>query len=346
MKRQVIDTLKRFLLALPFFTAICRRLSGRHLRALMFHRFSADPDPAGHRVARAMFRDQLAEICRHYRVIDPTTFMTPQQESVPDDRRPGVLLTVDDGYDDFYDHALPELRAANVPAILFATTGFINGDLWLWWDQLRYVLTEAATGHYEFVLDGQRRELELGAPGDADRAWDWISNRLRFLPQPTKLAVVASLSAAVRVPIPARPPARYRSMSWDQVREAAAQGVTIGAHTVSHAILSLLDAADMEREIAGSKRKLDAELGQSTFCFCYPQGFPEDYNAATIEQVERCGFRYAFTAHLDPNWSGGVFVVPRYSVSNDLLTFRWQLCGAEYLVASARRAVVAFFGGS
>jgi len=47
-----------------------------------------------------------------------------------------VLLTVDDGYQDFYNLAFPILKKYEVPATVFFTTDFIDKRIWLWHDLL------------------------------------------------------------------------------------------------------------------------------------------------------------------------------------------------------------------
>ena len=62
-----------------------------------------------------------------------------------------AVITVDDGYRDFYDIAFPVLREEGVPATFFVTTGFIDGQIWLWPDLLEYALSAAQ------VLSGSGR---------------------------------------------------------------------------------------------------------------------------------------------------------------------------------------------
>ena len=51
-----------------------------------------------------------------------------------------VLLTVDDGYQDFYNLAFPILKKYEVPATVFFTTDFIDKRIWLWHDLLNFGL--------------------------------------------------------------------------------------------------------------------------------------------------------------------------------------------------------------
>lgn len=61
-------------------------------------------------------------------------------------------------------------------------------------------------------------------------------------------------------------------MSWDQLRELAAAGVTIGNHTASH--LHMADASPEENDaaIARSRERFQAELGTDPVLFAYPYG--------------------------------------------------------------------------
>jgi peptidoglycan/xylan/chitin deacetylase (PgdA/CDA1 family) len=47
-----------------------------------------------------------------------------------------VLLTFDDGYDDFYTDAYPILREFNYPATVFIPTGLMNNTGYLTWDKI------------------------------------------------------------------------------------------------------------------------------------------------------------------------------------------------------------------
>lgn len=61
--------------------------------------------------------------------------------------------------------------------------------------------------------------------------------------------------------------------SWSTLREITATGlVEIGSHTLSHRDLPGLDEREAEREIRGSRERLEEELGREVTSFCYPRG--------------------------------------------------------------------------
>lgn len=79
--------------------------------------------------------------------------------------------------------------------------------------------------------------------------------------------------------------------SAQQIRELAAAGVEIGAHTRSHTDLgSIVDEDTLFDEIVGSKRDLEELTERPVRYFAFPFGLPENLSTA--------GFRIAFEAGL------------------------------------------------
>lgn len=68
-------------------------------------------------------------------------------------------------------------------------------------------------------------------------------------------------------------PEAFRVMTWDNVRELASQGMTIGSHTCSHAVFDGSITTDrLHHEIQHSKDILEERIGQPITSFCYPRG--------------------------------------------------------------------------
>jgi peptidoglycan/xylan/chitin deacetylase (PgdA/CDA1 family) len=82
------------------------------------------------------------------------------------------------------------------------------------------------------------------------------------------------------------------SVTAEQVLEMDANGIEIGAHSVSHADLTRLSPADLAHEIHDSKVMLEALLGHQVRDFCYPYGRTND---AVTRAVQDAGFETATT---------------------------------------------------
>ncbi len=61
-------------------------------------------------------------------------------------------------------------------------------------------------------------------------------------------------------------------LDWDDCREMADAGMTIGSHTMNHVHLAQLDEAGAEAELRESKEAIEAELGRACDHFCCPFG--------------------------------------------------------------------------
>ncbi|WP_207287015.1 polysaccharide deacetylase family protein [Rhodovulum adriaticum] len=80
----------------------------------------------------------------------------------------------------------------------------------------------------------------------------------------------------------------------DQLREMAAAGMAIGAHTVSHPVMSKLDPAQQQREIGDCFACLDAICGSGTRSYAHPYGGFHSFDAATLKALRDNGVAFAF----------------------------------------------------
>ncbi|NLF07968.1 MAG: polysaccharide deacetylase family protein, partial [Pirellulaceae bacterium] len=83
----------------------------------------------------------------------------------------------------------------------------------------------------------------------------------------------------------------------DEIRAMAASGVEFGSHTVSHAILTRLPPAEIERELSESKAALESLLGKRIDALAYPDG---RYSAEIMRLARSAGYRIACTT--DSRW--------------------------------------------
>jgi peptidoglycan/xylan/chitin deacetylase (PgdA/CDA1 family) len=86
-------------------------------------------------------------------------------------------------------------------------------------------------------------------------------------------------------------------LRWEEVAEMRRLGMTIGAHTLTHPNLPSAGPRMAREEIAGSKKRLEQQLGEPITLFSYPNGGAERYYTEDIQRaVAECGFRAATTS--------------------------------------------------
>ncbi len=85
-------------------------------------------------------------------------------------------------------------------------------------------------------------------------------------------------------------------MTWEHVRRLHRQGFEIGAHTVNHVDLGVVEGELADAEIRGSRERLERELSASVSFFSYPFGSPDNITEANRERVREAGFECCVSA--------------------------------------------------
>ncbi len=104
-------------------------------------------------------------------------------------------------------------------------------------------------------------------------------------------------------------------MSWDQIRELRAAGVSIGSQTASHLHMPAASPSKNRKEIEISNQRFIDELGEAPALFAYPYG---EASREVIRLVEQSGFSAAFGQHsgiIHP--SLGFYYLPRFAMNEN-----------------------------
>jgi len=133
----------------------------------------------------------------------------------------GVVLTFDDGYRDFHDHVLPLLVRHQLPAVLYLSTGLVDGEGGrgdgeaLSWSQLREVVATGlvTVGSHTHTHADLSRAGERKAEEEMRRSKELIEDRLgvacRHFAYPGAVGSPAADRAARRL---------FASAAWDAWR--------------------------------------------------------------------------------------------------------------------------------
>ena len=253
--------------------------------------------------------------------------------------RNAIAFTVDDGYFDFAEVAMPVFARHHCPVTMFLVTGFIDGQQWMWWDKVTYLFDR--TSCPTIAIEGFEASLDLADPSSRREAAGRFSTMLKRLPTSEKLARIDRLADLLAVDLPRQPPSQYRPMSWDQIRACAAQGASFGPHSVTHPILSRSPERDARSEIADSWQRVQAEVPGAIPVFAYPNGGVDDYGAREIDLLRDSGLLGAVTTrpgHLrNPVAGSGLFELPRWDLTSDPVRMSQVTSGLEAAKAAARQ---------
>lgn len=263
------------------------------LAVLTYHRIAEPASPGAHAalyVSPQRFEEHLDAVTRRYTVVPMEAVLTARSEGRRLPRR-ALLLTFDDAYLDFATNAWPMLRARGLPATLFVPTGYPDqGGRWFWWDRLGEVLGSApATASIATPLG----DLPIQSPAERDRAYRLLRDHCKHIGLDAANTLVAQIADAVEAPAP-----RNDVLGWDELRRLAAEGVTMAAHSVSHALLPGLSDEALASELTTSLADVEREIGARSLAFAYPSGA---WDQRVVAATDAAGFVAAFTTERGVN---------------------------------------------
>ena len=283
-----------------------------------------DPALDGHLVSAELFQRQIQFLKSKYSVISPGQFALWCEGKLELPAR-AVLLTCDDGLLNTLTDMLPLVQEMDVPLLFFVTGGPLAGESsMLWYEQLCLWLLEAgekisvvvpwgtcAAAGREQTL-GLWREMirRLSAVGRAARNQTLVDIR-------TQLGISEDFESEYSRNEATR--RRFFLLNLMELRAMADAGMTIGAHTVSHPMLSQMPEALAFEEISQSRVGLEAALNRPVWALAYPFGTEAAVSAREPGLAERAGFGCAFM-NVEDGASAGRFAFPRIHVSSTTTT--------------------------
>lgn len=265
---------------------------------LCYHRVGTGGIPYYSELPAREFEKQMRFLRRHYRLLPLGQLV----EEISDTRAKGqgVAVTFDDGYRGLFTEALPILVEYQIPATVYLIGNAMETGEPAWYDKIFLAMQVAPGDSFEITLDSPRR-LSLATPQARIAAAVEIVTHLRRVPDAQRRAACSDLEHSVALPAAGL---AERMLNWSQVREMQKAGISFGAHTMSHPVLSRLDLREAERELLESKGLVEDRLQAPALDFAYPFGHEDDCGVDVQQIAARCGFRSAATTTWGVNRTG------------------------------------------
>jgi peptidoglycan/xylan/chitin deacetylase (PgdA/CDA1 family) len=291
----------------PLLTGLSPAGSRGFLTTLIFHRVHLRPDPLFPlEMDASAFRDRIHWVRQLFNVMDLQEAVVALSRGKLPSR--ALAITFDDGYADNCSVAMPLLREAGLTATFFVAAGFLDGGC-MWND----VIIESVRRANGTCLDLTRAGFRTHDISSTDARRGLIAmllSNLKYQPPEERAQRVSDVALAAHLELP-----RNLMMTGGQVRELAAAGMRIGAHTKSHPILACLDDAAARHEMSIGRELLEGIVREPVSLFAYPNGKPgRDYKAAHVRMARELRFAAAFSTASGAARAGGdLYQLPRFT---------------------------------
>jgi peptidoglycan/xylan/chitin deacetylase (PgdA/CDA1 family) len=248
---------------------------------------------------------------RFARLEDVPTLMAEDDTAAP-----FVVFTLDDGFRNNAEHAVPIFERHGVPCTIFVCKGLSERSHTMWWETAAALIGGNARVAFDFgdgEIDFDTRTLsgKLGA-------FDHVCKQI-FVRDET--AAIERLNAtAYSAGIDPHAIVADAVMNADELRALVNNHplVTLGAHTVSHRGLGLLADEVVLEELNQSADYVASLSGTRPTTFAYPYGDTRSVTPKTAALADWAGFKLSVTtkpATLCPKAMSAPQSLPRLSLN-------------------------------
>jgi len=325
--RFVSPLLKRAVYPALAKTGALRRIAPPGLAVVTYHGVlppgyePVDPAFDGNLVGPETLRRQLRLLKSKYNLVSPDEVLAWSKGHDLPER--AVLITCDDGLLNHFTDMLPILQGEGIRCLFFVTGASAGQDRGtLWYEDLFLTLLGAPEGLFAFSNGGIHLGGKLGSNEQRRHLWWELVQQLSQFDGEKRSECIAGLMDELQwsKDFDANDLVfhrRFGLMVDDEVRQLSAAGMTIGAHTMSHPLLSKANSELGFAEIMESRARLQSVLDQPVWAFAYPFGDAQSVTPQVLAMPEEAGFEVAFL-----NYGGGLgtplprFALPRIHVTD------------------------------
>lgn len=252
------------------------------ITSICLHRISNCRDHFWSPVTPDSFRQLVQYLVKKYEILSLSDIFHK-----PVSGKPGLILSFDDGYYDFYENALPVLRQYKVPANHNIVTDIASGRLKIIWTQKMNVIFNHLRDHrIETALDLGNESLQIGAGHEPIEKVYMRALKSMFLKtQQQRDLILEHWREELKVEIE-----EPRMMGWNEIADCAKNAIEIGSHTKSHPVLTSIQAPEeLNNELAGSKKEIETRLNIKAEALAPPNGL---INEQLIKKAGECGYKF------------------------------------------------------
>lgn len=277
----------------------------------------------GHLVTADAFRSQILLLRSRYNLVDPEQFRLWCQGQTELPPR-SVLLTCDDGLLNNLTDMLPIIHELPAPFLFFVTGASASAAPGMLWHEQLELWRPRMKGRISLQMPWRQEPYVAQGVKQARSLWLELRRRLSAFDLHRRMEILEDMR--IQIGISADWQAEYSQneslrrrffmLNREQLQVLANAGIVIGAHTLSHPMLSQMTDDLALREISESRSKIEEAIGTKVWALAYPFGNDEAVRPREAMLARRAGFECAFL-NVEAG-SGDKFMLPRIHVSADM----------------------------
>jgi peptidoglycan/xylan/chitin deacetylase (PgdA/CDA1 family) len=267
----------------------------------------------------------ILSLLKYTQIISIDKAIEPNQSK---SNKKNVVITLDDGFKDNYTNAFKILKKYNVPATIYLTYDCIKYQELPWPQRIGAILENSMKENVEINIGDSKfiyRQSHLVKLHQI--IFDFLidkskEDRTRYLSY-LKETLNSNLT-------------EENMLTVSEISEMYESGlVTFGAHTESHPWCAEIELDEAKKEIANSKRKLEALLNIPIEHFAFPGG---SINNQLLDEVINSGYKSCYDDRLgkDGNifnkYNANPFSLVRIGIHNENALLTLAECSGIYAI--------------
>jgi peptidoglycan/xylan/chitin deacetylase (PgdA/CDA1 family) len=266
-----------------------------------FHRISDEYSPAYPPIPINVFDKICRYISKQYCVIPLHAL-----HEKPINKKTRAIITFDDAYYDFYEHALPVLTKHKLPAVQHVITSCAETGESFWTQQLNKIVEGYHQTRKTIEIPELAIKLQVRTSRETEHAALSIYKQLLLLPE--RMQYLKDLEENLGIPVK-----QTKMMQWADISDSQNHGICFGSHTHTHANLTKLSQKELDFELRHSAALLQQHIKAQDYC---PLAFPNGmFNDAVVSAAKNAGYNVLFSTEAKSYNTSEMFpVLPRFSL--------------------------------
>jgi peptidoglycan/xylan/chitin deacetylase (PgdA/CDA1 family) len=261
----------------------------------------SDPVLDGNLVSAEAFRAQIRLLKSNYNLISPAQFLLWCENKLRLPPR-SVLLTCDDGLLNVLTEMVPILREFEATCLFFVTSSSLSDQPSILWYEQLFLWMLYAGENLSIQLPWRAEAYSVRGRAEVHCLWYELITKLSAFGLDSRTQILENIRTQLGISQNWQAEysedqakrRRFLMLNSAQLQELALSGMTIGAHTLSHPMLSQMPAQLALHEISQNRSDLERALSVPVWALAFPFGHKEAVSARESELARQAGYSCAF----------------------------------------------------